>query len=192
MVRAIIRVMSSRRAGSSYGKRSGVQAFVADEGVDGGLGVGPVGGWLFGGEGFLQTLGHRRVLDRLRGGDRAGGDEGRGGDAFGVVDGDGLRDTAAHRQADEVGAVDAERVQDADRVGLQISRRVLRFAGLVAHRAAGVAMVVPDDEASRGRQVFAERGLPEVHRGRATVDQQDRRVGLRAEGLDTEFDTVGL
>jgi len=78
-----------------------------------------------------------------------------------------------------VGALQAEGVEDADRVLGEISRRVRRRARLVA-----------DDEPGAGREAPAELVLPPEHLGGRSADEEDRRVGGSTEGLHADVHPV--
>ena len=98
--------------------------------------------------------------------------------AVGVLDGDRLRDHPAHRRADDVGAVDAEVVEQAGRVGRHVgqdgtarrrSRRSSAFASSAAksigadvdlRRQADVAVVEADDVEAAVDERLAELGVP--------------------------------
>ena len=56
-----------------------------------------------------------------------------------VLDGDGLGDHPAHRRADDVGRVDAERVEQADGVGGHVGEAVGDLDGLALRRPRGTS-----------------------------------------------------
>ena len=116
-------------------------------------------------------------------------------DPFRVLDGDELRDHAAHRRADHVGFGDRERVEETDRVRRHVVERIGRSdrqakEGAHHHRSrrkpadrghaareASVPVVEADDaEAPRG-QSLAERVRPsdKLH-AQAHYQEYDRRV----------------
>src|SRR5215210_7236699 len=96
-----------------------------------------------------------------------------------------------HRPAHEMGAVQAEGVEQADRIHDQITEGVWRSTRLVADRSAGIPVVVADEESGACRETLTELLLPREQRGGRSVDKQDRGVGGIAEGLDAEVDPVG-
>ena len=75
-----------------------------------------------------------------------------------------------------MGARDAERVEDGDRVGDQVAVGVAGLARRVERRPPGVAVVEPDDVAATRREPLAQLLLPPQHRGGGPVDQQDGRI----------------
>ena len=107
--------------------------------------------------------------------------------APGMVDRDPLRDRATHRHADDVRALDAEPVEDRDRIRDQVVARVARPPGRVRRRAARVAMVVADDVAPVLGEPLAEARLPAIHRGGAAHDQQHGRFRGVSEGVDAQL-----
>ncbi len=140
--------------------------------------------------------GARRVSARENPDDRAG--IGRRHDrrdrahAVSVAQRDLLRDHPAHRRAHDVRRVDAVRVEHRDRVVGHVFDRVVGLAERVVRRQAGVTVVVADDEATGGREPFAELVGPHQHRRAGPHDEQDRGVGLVAERLGADVDVAGL
>ena len=126
----------------------------------------------------------------------------------GMVDRHQLGDHAAHRGADNVGAADAERVHEADRiVGHVIERignvrylpggdlrqqraRLGRRPAREVGRLTDVAVVEPHDAESPGRQAFAQRLWPENELGRQAHDHENERIAVTAEGLVFDIDSV--
>ena len=157
--------------------------------VDHLLPVGPVG-LSDGAEGCARLVGHRREIGVGAGGARR--DQSQRRDATRMVQCDHLGHRAPRRLAHHVRAAHAERVEHADRVRAEVLGRVPGRAGWIADRLPGVAVVVADDVPRPGRQARAEVVLPPVHRGARPHDEQDRRVGRAAEGLDAEIDAVDL
>ena len=146
-----------------------------------------------------------RVLpaDRASSGRRA--DAGQRAHPRRVLDGDRLRDHAAHRHADEVGGLQAEVVEQRDGVAGQVGHRVRRprttgregAHELVApdrrrdpRRPAGVAVVVAHDVEARARELLAERLVPPRHRAAQAHHEEQRLVVGVAEGLVAELDLV--
>ena len=99
-----------------------------------------------------------------------------------MVERDQLRDAPAQRQADEVGALEPEAVEQADGVGGQVAHRVR----LVRDERAGAAEVVADDEPAGVRQPPAERLVPVEHRAVRPVGEHDRGVAGGPERLGVE------
>ena len=122
-----------------------------------------------------------------------------------VLDGDRLRDHAAHRHADEVRGLQTEVVEQRDGVAGQVGHRVRRPRAtgregahqLVAAdrrrdpgRPAGVAVVVAHDVEAGACQLLAERLVPPRHRAAQPHHQEQRLVVGVAEGLVAELDLV--
>src|SRR5215213_11301769 len=84
-----------------------------------------------------------------------------------------LADPPPHRHAHQMGALQAEGVEQADGILCQVAQGVGRSTRLVADRSAGVAVVVADDEPGSGHQSLAEPVLPPVHRGCPSHDEED-------------------
>ncbi len=121
-----------------------------------------------------------------------------------------LRDHAAHRRADDMGARDAERVHQPDRVGGHVLEQIGRgnavallalgdrragFGGrppVDQRRLADVAIVV----AHHPQAAFGERGaelvFPQDHLGAEAGDQQQRRIARSAEGLAADLQVADL
>ena len=126
-------------------------------------------------------------------GSRGGGaDEDERPDAIGVRECEQLGEGPARRDADDVGGGDPVRVEDAAGVRHQVGAGVRRAPRLVGHRAAGVAVVVADDEAAALGQPPAEALLPPEHRRADAHHQEDGRVARIAERLRAELDAVRL
>jgi hypothetical protein len=146
------------------------------------------------------------LLDREAGGDllvhrrqiravpvrEARRDQAERGNPIWVVEGDDLGDRATHGHPDEVGALQAERVEHPERIVDQVTARISGLTRGVMHRPARIAMVVADHEPRSGGQALAEPDLPPVHRRAGAHDQEDRRVAPLAEGLGAELDVVGM
>jgi hypothetical protein len=88
------------------------------------------------------------------------------------------------RRRDAVGVEHAGGVRD------QVGAGVSGTPGLVGHRAAGVAVVVPDHETPAAGEHPAEALLPPEHRAAEAHDEEDRRIGRIAERLRAELDTA--
>src|SRR5215218_7990523 len=101
-----------------------------------------------------------------------------------------LADPPPHRHTHQMGALQAEGIEQADGVLGQVAQGVGRSTRLVADRSAGVAVVVADDEPGSGRETLAEALLPPVHRGCPSHDEEGGGVGPIAEGLDAEVDPI--
>src|ERR687890_340351 len=101
-----------------------------------------------------------------------------------------LADPPPHRHTHQMGALQAEGVEQADGVLCEVTQGVGRSTRLVADRSAGVAVVVADDEPGAGHETLAEAVLPPVHRGCPSHDEEDGGVGPIAECLDAEVDPV--
>jgi len=108
-----------------------------------------------------------------------------------MVDREVLGDTAAHRQSHHVGAAAGNGIDQTGRVADQIGAGVAGRARRIADRAAGVAVVVPDDEPATRGQPSTELGVPPVHRRRGTGDQHDRGRFRITEGLHAQVHPVG-
>ena len=108
--------------------RARVRSFGVEQERDRRVAVGPVRLFAVAAEHRPQRLRHRRQLGTA-GADRARGQQREAEHALGMVERDPLRDRAAHRQADEVRALDAELVEDRDRVGDQVVAGVSRPPG---------------------------------------------------------------
>src|SRR4051794_24033658 len=197
--RMVLRVRGAARAGDvALDERAdarlveravrGERADVGDDVVDDRARVRPVDGAA--GEERGVVLGDRRqVAARAR---RRGAQEHERRDALGMVEGEELRQGAPHRAADDVGARDAVAVEDARGVGDEVGAPVVRAPRRADGRAAGVAVVVADDEAAAGGERGAERLVPPEHRGAAPHDQQHRRVAGSAEGLGAQLDAADV
>lgn len=107
-----------------------------------------------------------------------------------MVDRDPLHDPAAHRDPDEVRALDAEVIEDPERVRDEVVEGVARLARRIGRRAARVAVVVADDVPAGGDEPLAERLLPAVHRPGRAHDQQDGRVSGVTDGVDAQLSAV--
>src|SRR5215211_6598194 len=103
-----------------------------------------------------------------------------------------LADPPPHRHTHQMGALQAQGVEQADGVLCYVAQGVGRSTRLVADRSAGVAVVVADNEPGAGHQSLAEVVLPPVHRGCPSHDEEDGRVGPIAECLDAEVDPISL
>src|SRR5215203_5281129 len=95
-----------------------------------------------------------------------------------------------HRHTHQMGALQAQGVEQADGVLCQVTQGVGRSTRLVAYRSAGVAVVKADDEPGAVHQTLAEAVLPPVHRGCPSHDEEDGGVGPIAECLEAEVDPV--
>jgi hypothetical protein len=107
-----------------------------------------------------------------------------------MLESDLLGDTAAHRDADQMGLAHVEGVEQADRVGRQIHPGVVRLAGRRAGRTTRVAVVVADHVSAPSGDPLTELVLPPVHRGGRAADQQHDWVIGRPEGLGAQLDPV--
>src|SRR4030095_12782362 len=87
-------------------------------------------------------------------------------------------------------ALEAVRLDQADRVLHQVAHAIARPAGRVAHGAPRIAVVVADHVATSGSEAQAELVVPGEHRRGRAVDQQDGGIALAPEGLRTEIDAV--
>ena len=113
------------------------------------------------------------------------------------MDRDLLRDHAAHRRADDMGARDAERVHQPDRVGRHVLEQIRRGDPLALlafgdrragvgwrlpvdlGRLADVAIVVAHDPQAAFGQRDAEVVFPQDHLRAEAGDQQQRRIAGR-------------
>src|SRR5919107_5448446 len=82
-----------------------------------------------------------------------------------------LADPPPHRHTHQMGALQAEGVEQAQGVLCQVAQGVGCGTRLVADRSAGVAVVVADDEPGAGHETLAEAVLPPVHRGCPSHDE---------------------
>ena len=128
---------------------------------------------------------------------------------LGMVDRDQLRDHAAHRGADDMGALRPERIDKSDRViGHVVERvgnvrplprhhlrhqraRVRRRQGSEMSRLAGVAVVEPDHPKALAGKPSAKRLRPQDELGGEAHDQQDERIAVPPEALVFDVDSVG-
>src|SRR5215211_3552636 len=101
-----------------------------------------------------------------------------------------LADPPPHRHTHQMGALQAQGVEQADGVLCYVAQGVGRSTRLVADRSARVAVVVADDEPGAGHETLAEPLLPPVHRGCPSHDEEDGGVGPIAECLDAEVDPI--
>src|SRR5215211_5058315 len=101
-----------------------------------------------------------------------------------------LADPPPHRHTHQMGALQAQGVEQADGVLCYVAQGVGRSTRLVADRSARVAVVVADDEPRAGHETLAEAVLPPIHRGCPSHDEEDGGVGPIAEYLDAEVDPV--
>src|SRR5919107_4578015 len=101
-----------------------------------------------------------------------------------------LADPPPHRHTHQMGALQAEGVEQAQGVLCQVAQGVGCGTRLVADRSAGVAVVVANDEPGAGHETLAEPVLPPVHRGCPSHDEDDGGVGTIAECLGAEVDPV--
>ena len=119
-----------------------------------------------------------------------GADEDEGKNAFGVVEPEELRERAAGRDADQVRRRNVVGIEHAGRVGDEIGAGVSGPPGLVGDRAAGVAVVVTDDEPPAIGERPAEVLLPPEHGGADARDEEDRGSVRVTERLGAELDPV--
>ncbi len=132
---------------------------------------------------------------------RAGHDRAERRDPLGMAGGERLGDHPAHRGADEMGAVDADPVEEAGRVGRHLGQRVARRPGQPERprdhvrraaadfrREADVAVVEADDLVTAVDELPAEVLVPGEHLHPEPHHEQDRRVGRIPEGLVGELD----
>jgi hypothetical protein len=91
-----------------------------------------------------------------------------------------------------VGALDAEVVEDSERVRDEVVTGVARLARRIGSRAARVAVVVADDVPTGGGQSLAKGPLPPVHRPTRAHDQQYGRASGVADGVDAQRGAVDL
>src|ERR1700728_1779543 len=115
----------------------------------------------------------------------------------------------AHRGADDVSALDAERVHKAHSVVSHVIERIgnmwaspghdlhkqrARVWSDLAHemgRLADVAVVEPDDPKPFGRQSLAQRIRPEDELGAEAHDEQDQWVAVASEAFIFDIDSIG-
>ena len=167
---------------------------------------------------MTESIAAALVADRLAQEDRVGAQAGHAAPAVAgvghdrreaehavlVPGGHRLGDHPAHRDADDVRAVDAEVVEHADAVVGHVAEGVGR-ARLVAQeelldgrravvlevgRAADVAVVVADDEVAAGGELLAERVGPAEHLRAEAHHQQHRRVRRVPERLEADLEVV--
>ena len=130
-------------------------------------------------------------------------------DPLGIVGGDDLRDHAAHRGADDMRAIDFERVHEPDRVARHVfkavawphrqpqsgagqhRRRLDRPDRRQFRRQAGVAIVEANDAKAPARQALAEIVWPcgELHA--EAHDEHHRRAVARPDRFIFDVDGVG-
>ena len=126
----------------------------------------------------------------------------RCGDPLGVLGSDLLADHAAHRDANEVGALDLEVLDQPDGVGGHVVEPVDGGAGQPEHPGgdvdpaadlrgeADIAVVEADHVVAAHREQLAELVVPAEHLHAQAHDEQDR-FGLRiAEVVVTELDAL--
>jgi hypothetical protein len=99
-------------------------------------------------------------------------------------------DGACHRPPDEVCLVDAEDVQNSDRIVSHRAERVLRMPRWRPRRTPGVTVVEPDDEPSAFGYRAAQLVVPSQHGGTGAVHEENGRIGRIAERLDAQLDPV--
>ena len=122
-----------------------------------------------------------------------------------MLDGEGLHDHAAHRQAHHVGPLHPERVEHRHDIGGHVGERVRdlrRFTSLQgrhhAHhvggdvgevgRQADVAVVHADDMEALVHEALAPLGAVVDALAPQSVDEDERRLGRVAEGLVVDLD----
>ncbi|MCY1225217.1 hypothetical protein D9M72_374070 [compost metagenome] len=166
----------------------------------------------------VQRRGREQHLQRLRlgrrqvGGAAGGHDRHQRAHARRMAQRDLLADGAAHRGADDVGAIDAQRIEQADRIVGHVGQRVRHLAR--AHRHAGqclpeqlghvgntrgaqarglsdVAVVEADDAVAATGQAFAEGFVPRNHLRAQAHDEQQRWRRRIAEAVVGQLDAVG-
>ena len=128
---------------------------------------GGVGRVRHGGDVLVEIRRRRRQPVRAR----AAGRERQRGDPARVVHAGDETDAARPRPAHDVRPLDAQRVQDAQRVLGQVGERVARPPRREVRRSTGVAVVVADHEPAAGRDPFAQLGFPPQHRRGRSHDQ---------------------
>ena len=113
-----------------------------------------------------------------------------------------LRDHAAHRRAEEVGAVQPEGVEEPDGVGGHLVEGVRERAQVAPAdrlvvggpfhplRQPDVTVVEADDEEPRGDEIIDVAPVPPVQLRALTHDHQQRRVGRIAVGRAVQVDAV--
>ena len=126
-----------------------------------------------------------------------------------MVDRNELRDHAAHRGADDMGALDPERVEKPGRVGGHVVQRIgreRRAAGFSRDhhggkvwraelgeksRASDVAIVEPHDPEVAGDEPVAYRVPPARQRRIEPMDQKDRGIAIAPEAVVGDVYPVG-
>ena len=109
-----------------------------------------------------------------------------------MIEPDQLGDHASHRCAGDVRPVDPVGVEHGDAVGGHVGERVVGLARRTGSGAAGVAVVVADDEASAVGEPLAEVYFPHEHGRAGAHDQQDAGIGGIAEGVAADLDAVSF
>jgi hypothetical protein len=138
-----------------------------------------------------ELLAGRREAPVATRGER-GADQDERDDAIGVVQRQQLRERAARRDTDQVGAGDPVAVEYAESVGEKVVSRVPGASRLIGDRTTGVAVVVADHEPSVPGEHPAKALLPPEHRSPDAHDEQDRRVARIAEGLGADLGAIRI
>ena len=156
-----------------------------------------------------QVLQHARARSRQSGVAARRHERNQALDPLGIVGGDDLRDHAPHRGADDMRAIDFERVHEPDRVARHVFEAIARphrqpQSGAGQHRRrlerpdrrqfrrqAGVAIVEANDAEAPARQALAEIVWPcgELHA--EAHDEHHRRAVARPDRFIFDVDSVG-